>query len=231
MAKMTEPRELLLHELGDILYAENLLLKVLPQLSREATDKELKQGFDRHTRETKQQVENVKKAFKALGAPAKAEQCPGIEGIKKEHDEFVKEEKPDAAVLNAFLTGAASRTEHYEIAAYTGAITMARAMGEKQVVTLLERNLKQEKETLRKVETIARRLAKDGAQQAKQNGGTSRSKPKPTSSRRSTSSSRSSATRTRATASRSRAASSGRSRSSASRAGSSKSSRSRRRSS
>jgi len=186
MAKMSEPRELLLHELGDILYAENLLVKVLPQLSREASDRELKQGFDRHLRETKQQVENVKKAFKALGAPAKAEQCPGIEGIKREHDEFVKEEQPAADVLNAFLTGAASRTEHYEIAAYTGAITMARAMGEKQVVTLLERNLKQEKETLRKVETIGRRLAREGARQARENGGSAASRT-----RRSTSSARS----------------------------------------
>ena len=29
-----------------------------------------------------------------------------------------------------FLTGAAARTEHYEIAAYTGLITMAKALGE-----------------------------------------------------------------------------------------------------
>ena len=29
-----------------------------------------------------------------LGEPAKAEKCPGIEGIKKEHDEFVTNEEP-----------------------------------------------------------------------------------------------------------------------------------------
>ena len=211
MANMKEPRELFLHELGDILYAENMLVKVLPQLSREASVRELKQGFDRHLRETKQQVENVKKAFKALGEPVKAEQCPGIEGLKREHDEFVQEEKPAAAVLNAFLTGAAARTEHYEIAAYTGLITMARAMGEKQVVTLLERNLKQEKATLKKIESIARRLAKDGAKQAKEDGGSSTSRSRSTSSARSRSATRSRSSARGATA-RSRTTSSSRSR-------------------
>ena len=33
-------------------------------------------------------------------------------------------------MLDAFLTGAGARTEHYEIAAYTGLVTMAKAMGE-----------------------------------------------------------------------------------------------------
>ncbi len=60
-----------------------------------------------------------------------------------------------------FLTGAAARTEHYEIAAYTGLVTMARALGEREVVPLLEANLKQEKETLRAVEKIGRRLSKE----------------------------------------------------------------------
>ena len=37
MSQMTEPRELLLHELGDILYAENVLVKALPKMAKEAT--------------------------------------------------------------------------------------------------------------------------------------------------------------------------------------------------
>jgi ferritin-like metal-binding protein YciE len=70
-------------------------------------------------------------------------------------------------VLDSFLTGAAARTEHYEIAAYEGLITMARAMGERDVVQLLDKNLKQEKETLKKVNSISKRLARDGAKKQK----------------------------------------------------------------
>jgi ferritin-like metal-binding protein YciE len=160
---MSKPRELLVHELGDILYAEQVLLRTLPQLEREASDSELAKGFQQHTRETEKQVENLQKAFQKLGEPAKAEKCPGIEGIKAEHDQFVREESPAPDVLDSFLTGAAARTEHYEIAAYEGVITMARALGERDVVELLDKNLKQEKETLKKVNSISKRLAREGA--------------------------------------------------------------------
>jgi ferritin-like metal-binding protein YciE len=160
--QMSDPRELFLHELGDVLYAEQTLVKALPKLNEEASDRELAQGFADHLEETRQHVENLKRAFEELGEPVKAEKCPGIEGIKKEHDEFVANESPSPEVLDAFLTGAGARTEHYEIAAYEGLITMAEAMGETKVSELLTENLEQEKNALTKMKTIGKRLAQDG---------------------------------------------------------------------
>jgi ferritin-like metal-binding protein YciE len=110
-------------------------------------------------------VKNVEHVFEQLGEEPKAEQCPGIDGIKKEHDDFVSKESPPQDVLDSFLTGAGSRTEHYEIAAYEGLVTMAEAMGETQVVELLTQNLEQEKAALEKLQTIGKRLAKEGARQ------------------------------------------------------------------
>jgi ferritin-like metal-binding protein YciE len=166
MPEMTKPRELLLHELRDIYYVEQQLVKMLPKLAGEARDAELKRGFEQHQRQTERHVKNVEAAFKELGVPATGEDCPGFDGLKEEHDEFMKEE-PSAQVRDMFLTGAASRTEHYEIAAYTGLVATARALGEKKVVTLLEKNLADEKETLRKVDTIGRRLGREGAKSEK----------------------------------------------------------------
>jgi ferritin-like metal-binding protein YciE len=162
--QMSDPRELFLHELGDVLYAEQTLVKTLPKLREEASDDELVTGFADHLEETRQHVKNVQQAFEQLGEPAKAEKCPGIEGIKKEHDDFVSNESPSPEVLNAFLTGAAARTEHYEIAAYEGLVTMATAMGEDEVASLLNKNLEQERAALKKVQSIGKRLAEDGAQ-------------------------------------------------------------------
>ena len=161
--QMTEPRELFLHELGDVLYAEQTLVKALPKLVDEASDAELAAGFEAHLEETRHHVENVKLAFEKLGEPAKAEKCPGIEGITKEHDEFVANESPSRDVLDSFLTGAGARTEHYEIAAYEGLITMAEAMGETKVTELLTENLEQEKKALATMKKIGKRLANDGA--------------------------------------------------------------------
>ena len=164
--QMSDPRELFLHELGDVLYAERTLVKALPKLQEEASDEELAQGFGDHLEETRQHVKNVEQAFQALGEQAKAEKCPGIEGIKQEHDDFVSNESPSQEVLDAFLTGAGARTEHYEIAAYEGLVTMAEAMGEDEVASLLTENLEQEKAALQKMQTIGKRMANVGAKAA-----------------------------------------------------------------
>jgi ferritin-like metal-binding protein YciE len=159
VAKMTEPRELFLHELGDVLYAENVLVKALPKLAKEATDEQLRAGFEAHLEETKQHVKNVEKAFATLGEKPKAEKCPGIDGIKAEHDRFMKDEQPSAQICDMFLTGAGARAEHYEIAAYSGLVTSAKALGENDVAQLLQENLRQEQATLQKLETISERLS------------------------------------------------------------------------
>ena len=78
--KMSEPRELFLHELGDVLYAERTLVKILPKLQEEASDEELTLGFEEHLDETKQHVKNVEQAFEMLGEKPTAEKCPGIDG-------------------------------------------------------------------------------------------------------------------------------------------------------
>ncbi|MDP9258944.1 MAG: DUF892 family protein [Actinomycetota bacterium] len=162
-AKMDDPRELFLHELGDLLYAENLLVKTLPKLAKEASDAELQEGFETHLEETKQHVANLKQVFEAVGKTARAEKCPAIEGITEEHDEFISEEEPSPEVRDIFLTGSGARAEHYEIAAYTGLITMAQALGEKKAVPLLQENLAQEQAALAKLEKAATRLSREYA--------------------------------------------------------------------
>ena len=158
--KMSDPRELFLHELGDLLYVEKTLIRALPKFAQEATDEELREGFESHLEETKQHATNLEEVFAAIGEKPKAEKCPGIDGIKTEHDEFMKEESPSPEVGDLFLTGAGSRAEHYEIAAYTGLITMAQAMGETDAVALLQENLKQEQAALAKLEKAATRLSR-----------------------------------------------------------------------
>jgi ferritin-like metal-binding protein YciE len=159
MAGITEPRELFVHELGDLLFAEQTLVKALPTLAEEASDEELRAGFEGHLEETKQHVKNLKAVFEAMGEEPKAEKCPGIEGIKKEHDEFMAKEEPSPEVCDMFLTGAGARAEHYEIAAYKGLITLAEGLGETDAVALLRENLEQEKGALEKLELASKKLA------------------------------------------------------------------------
>ena len=127
---------------------------------------ELRAGFTEHLEQTRGQVDRIERSFASLGEKASAEQCPGIEGIIEEHDEFMKENDPSAEICDLFLTGAGARTEHYEIAAYSGLIVMARALGEREVVDLLSESLREEKGALKSLEGASRRLARERAKAA-----------------------------------------------------------------
>ena len=179
---MKTPRDLFLHELGDALTFENTILEMLPKMEQEASDPELQRGFKRHQAQTRQHIKNIERAFKAMKEKPESEDCPAIEGLKKEHDEFVKED-PSPEILDAFLADAAAKTEHYEIASYTGLVAKARALGEKEAADALDKNLKEDKLTLQAVTKVSRRLAREGAKQMKEmeratagNGGRSRSR-------------------------------------------------------
>jgi ferritin-like metal-binding protein YciE len=162
MPEITNPRELFLHELGDILYVERALAQeTLPSLIEEVSDEEFRSGLETHLEQTRRHVENVEKVFQELGEQPEAEQCLGFEGLKREHDKMLEESSPD--LVDLIDLGAAARTECYEIAAYESLRRMAKAMGEDRAVDLLDHNLKDEKETLREVEKIATRLSKETA--------------------------------------------------------------------
>lgn len=162
MPELTTPRDLFLHELGDILYVEKKLVnEVLPTLIGQVQDTKFRKGLEKHLKETRGHVDNVEQVFDELGESPKTEECIGFEGLKKEQEKLVAESSED--LIDLVNTGAAARTEHYEIAAYESLIAMARGLGERDVIELFEKNLKDEKETLREVESVAKRLAKEHA--------------------------------------------------------------------
>ena len=165
MPDITTPRDLFLHELGDILYVEKGLAdETLPKLIDEVDDEEFQQGLERHLKETRRHVTNVEKVFELLGEEAEVEPCVGFEGLKKEHEQLIEESSSD--LVDLIDLGAAARTENYEIAAYESLRRMAKAMGDDKAVDLLDKNLKDEKEALREVEKIATRLSNESAKQA-----------------------------------------------------------------
>lgn len=165
MSEIATPRDLFLHELGDILYVERALVdEALPQLIDEVQDEELRQALESHLEETRTHVKNVEKVFEVFGETPTVEPCIGFEGLKKEHAKLVSESSSD--LIDMVDLGAAARTENYEIAAYEGLRRMAKALGEDEAVELLDANLAQEKEALRLVEKISTRVSNESAKQA-----------------------------------------------------------------
>ena len=92
--------DLFVHTLRDIYYAENQILKALPEMIEKATDPQLKQGFQSHLAETKGHVKRVEQVFEMHGVEAKGVDCPAIDGIIDEAEE-VTGEVEDKNVLDA----------------------------------------------------------------------------------------------------------------------------------
>ena len=84
MPEITTPRELFLHELGDILYVERQLADAtLPKLIDEVSDDEFRSGLESHLEQTRGHVANVEQVFKLLGEEPKVEKCVGFDGLKR----------------------------------------------------------------------------------------------------------------------------------------------------
>jgi ferritin-like metal-binding protein YciE len=161
------PRDLFVHELSDTMSAENIVLKMLGELQTETQSSDVKAAVKQHETETRQQIKNLDKVFKLLGEKPEETTCHAAEGLKKEH-EALKDEKPSPIVLELGNLAGAAKTEHYEIASYTGLIQMAKDLGETEVADLLKENLDQEKEMAKKVEALSKQVGKEGKAQQKE---------------------------------------------------------------
>ena len=147
-------RELLVEELKDLYSAENQLTKALPKVAKNASDPELKKAIESHLKETEGHVRRLEQIFEQLEASPKGKTCDGMKGLISEADERIKK-GGEPAVLDAGLIADAQRVEHYEIAAYGSAKNFANLLGEKQIVTLLDATLKEEKAADEKLTSIA----------------------------------------------------------------------------
>jgi ferritin-like metal-binding protein YciE len=157
MATIESPRQLFVHKLGAALKMENEILGMIEELEQEAHDTELQRSLRQHHRETQQQIQNLHRAFQALGEEAEEQPCPVVEGLEKEGKQNLKE--VDESLNDAVILAGVVETEAHEIAVYDGLITHAEAMGEEDLVALFEENLEQEQQILQKARKATKQLA------------------------------------------------------------------------
>lgn len=146
--------DLFVHQLKDIYYAENRIVKALPTMISKAKNPQLKQGFEQHLAETRNHVTRLEDIFRSRSIAAEAVNCPAIDGIIKEAEE-VAGEVDDPDVLDSALTAAAQAVEHYEITRYGTLMAWAKRLGYKDVIPQLQQTLEEEKATDHKLTQMA----------------------------------------------------------------------------
>jgi ferritin-like metal-binding protein YciE len=150
---VSDLRELFVHDLEDIYYAEGELLDALSELADATEEEEIATAFREHREETEGHVDRLERVFDMLGQEPETEECEGIEGLIEEHREFVDMD-PEGTVLDVHNLVAAQKTEHYEIAAYGNLALIADRLGMEEAGDLLHENLEEEEAALSKLASL-----------------------------------------------------------------------------
>ncbi|MET0531395.1 MAG: ferritin-like domain-containing protein [Microvirga sp.] len=149
-------KALFLHQLKDTYFAENAILKALPQMAEAAQAEELKDAFAVHLQETEQQVKRLEQVFQLLGEKPAGVECKAIQGIIAEGQE-VSQEFSGGEALDAGLIAAAQAVEHYEITRYGTLLAWAKQLDLSEAEELLQETLVEEENT----DQILSELAED----------------------------------------------------------------------
>ncbi|MGC1480835.1 MAG: ferritin-like domain-containing protein [Chthoniobacterales bacterium] len=146
--------DLLYAEINDLYDAERRISELLPKMQGAATHPDLKQAFANHLDETLEQRRRLDEVYAKLGKSYDGETCEATQGLVKEAQAVI-DASGDPAVRDAALISAAQRVEHYEIAGYGTARTLARQLELLDVADLLQKTLDEEYEADGKLDTLA----------------------------------------------------------------------------
>ncbi len=133
-------------QLKDILWAEQQLLKVLPEMKEAATTEELEDAIETHIKQTERHVRRLEKVFTMIGKKPEAKTCEAMVGLIREAREVIKSTEKNSMTRDAALIIACQKVEHYEIATYGGLVELAMTMGLPRAAELLDRTLCEEEQ-------------------------------------------------------------------------------------
>jgi ferritin-like metal-binding protein YciE len=111
-------------QLNDLRSAEEQLIEALPKMARAASSDELREGFEEHLAQTRGHLERIEDLLATSGIARTGEVCAGMKGLIEEGTKII-EATGEPMAKDAALIAAAQRVEHYEIAAYGTAATLA----------------------------------------------------------------------------------------------------------
>jgi len=141
-------------QLGDLRSAEQQLNEALPKMTEAATDAELKAAFSNHYEQTKGHLGRLQEIIASVDFAVPTEECEAMKGLIAEGEKVISAEG-DPDVRDVALIAAAQRVEHYEIAAYGTARTLAKELGLSDAAKLLDETLDEESDADKLLAKIA----------------------------------------------------------------------------
>lgn len=144
--KMRTLRDLLVHQLRDIYYAEKQIHRALGKSQKSAHNPALREAIAEHRDQTATHITRLETCFRAMNVPARGVRCTAVDGLVEETNETL-DDAADEQVSDAALIACLQRVEHYEIAAYGCIRSFAQSTGNHKVAQLAEQTLDEEAQT------------------------------------------------------------------------------------
>ena len=135
--------DLFVEQLQDLYSAETQLVSALPKMASAASTEELRDAFEQHLAETREHVTRLDRVLSDVGVRPGGETCEGMRGLIAEGERILAMQG-DPMVIDAALIAAAQRVEHYEIAGYGTAKTLADHLDLDDAKDLLDKTLDEE---------------------------------------------------------------------------------------
>src|SRR5579871_2455036 len=130
-------------QIGHLYGAETQLVAALRRMAGAAEDPRLRDALQAHLAETQRHVERLRAIISDVGIADVSQTCEGMAGLLTEGEQVVR--VPTAGTAkDAALLAAAQRVEHYEIASYCTARTLAGELGHDEAEGLLAQTLDEE---------------------------------------------------------------------------------------
>jgi ferritin-like metal-binding protein YciE len=182
MEKMQDLKDLLTHEVEDLLSAEKQIIDALPAMIEKAKNQQLKNALQQHLQVTQKQKQRIEEIVGMLKKGEKEEDkngllsrlfsggekvCKGMQGLIKEGEKIIGADM-NPQVLDAAIIACAQKIEHYEICGYGTVKAYADELNLPEVSRMLELTLNEEYEA----DDLLTSLALGGLNQKAENGGT-----------------------------------------------------------
>jgi ferritin-like metal-binding protein YciE len=142
-------------ELGYAYSCEKQLVDALGEMAKACENEELQDAFTKHQQETQRHVERLEKIHSRLQVENQEESCEVITSLIESGKKVIEEYAENPTVRDSAIIIIAQKVEHFEIALYGSLYELADVLGYNQAADLLERTLKEEKQTDKTLTEIA----------------------------------------------------------------------------
>ena len=136
-------RELYIHQLRSMLWAERQITDALPKMIEKSTDQQLKQAFESHLKETEVHVQRLEQILSETENETDDIKCKVLDTMVDDTESIVGDIDDDS-VRDAALIASGQRVEHFEMASYGTLRNWAQILGESGHAQILNQTLQEE---------------------------------------------------------------------------------------